>query len=249
MNNELEIFDCNACFGDSGRPAFRYARTASELIKEMDFCGIDQALVYHAGQRFGSPELWNERLSAAVESLDRLNATWVILPWQTGEQAKPQEFLDAMRAKGIRALRAFPQEHHYRLDGCTFGLLLRLLVEKRIPLLVKDHLVAVGELLAEFPDLTVVAVNQGPHSLERYLRPLVETYPNLYLDTSYYLLDGAIEEFCERYGPGRLLFGSGFPDNCSGASLLRIVQAGIDQQAKRAIAGGNLKLLLEQVQI
>ena len=249
MSNKLDIFDCNACFGDSGRPAFSYARTASQLIEEMDFCGIDRALVYHAGQRFGSPQEWNAQLSAEVRSLDRLEATWAILPWQTGEQAEPQEFVEAMRAKGIRALRAFPQEHHYRLNGCTFGPLLRLLIEKRIPLLVKDHLVAVGDLLAEFPDLTVVAVNQGPHSLERYLRPLVETYPNLYLDTSYYLLDGAIEEFCERYGPGRLLFGSGFPDNCSGSSLLRLIQAHIGPQAKQAIAGGNLQRLLHGVQI
>jgi predicted TIM-barrel fold metal-dependent hydrolase len=91
-----------------------------------------------------------------------------------------------------------------------------------------------------------VAVNQGPHSLERYLRPMIQTYPNLYVETSYYIIEGAIEEFCARYGPERMLFGTAFPDNCSGGAVLQLLHADIPDAAKQAIAAGNLQRLIEE---
>jgi uncharacterized protein len=245
----VEVFDCNACFGDSARPAFRYARTAAALEEEMDFSGIDEALVYHAGMRFGDPAAWNSRLSAEIAGRPRLRPTWAILPSQTGEQPEPRAFLLAMAESGVRALRAFPQEQHYPLDGSTFGPLLEMLADRRIPLLVKDNLAAIGRLLGEFPDLTVVAVSQGPHSLERYLRPLVERYPNLYIDTSCYLVEGLIEELCGRYGPDRLLYGSGFPDNAAGGPFLRLAAADIGRADREAVACGNLRRMLEEARI
>jgi len=239
------IFDCNCSFGPDVKPAFRYARNPEELLAEMDFCGIDRALVYHAGQRSASPTVHNPRLLGQVADHGRLEGTWTILPPQTAEQPAAQPLLQDMTDRGIRALRAFPDEHRYRLDGRTFGDLLDALAQRRIPLLVKLNASSLGELMSEFPRLTAVAVNQGPHSLERYLRPLVETYSNLHIETSCYMVEGLIEEFCERYGPRRLLFGSGFPDNCSGAALLRLAQAEIDPEQKKMIAGENLRRLLE----
>ena len=43
-------------------------------------------------------------------------------------------------------------------------------------------------------------------------RPLLERYPNFYVDTAQYLLDGGIESVVTDYGAGRMLFGSGFPE-------------------------------------
>jgi hypothetical protein len=244
---EITLFDCNCCFGHTPSPPFRYARNAAELIEEMDFCGIDRALVYHASQRFDLPAAHNSQLSKQVSSYRRLEPVWTIMPPQTAEQPATDAFLDSMKTGGIRALRAFPDEHRYVLDGRTFGELFEALIQAHIPLLVKSNAIALGQLMAQFSQLTVLAVSQGPHSLERYLRPLLGAFENLYLDTSSYIVDGLIEEFCQRYGPERLLFGSGFPDNCSGAALLRLMQADIDAKAKALIAGGNLERLLEGV--
>jgi hypothetical protein len=41
-----------------------------------------------------------------------------------------------------------------------------------------------------------------------------------------------------------MLFGSAFPDNSSGASLLRLALADIPEQARALIAAGNLEKLL-----
>jgi len=243
----MEWFDCNCSYGRPARPPMRFAADAGEILREMDFCGIGEALVYHANQRFESPVTWNPILSAETHGQPRLHPTWTILPPATGELPDPDDFVTAMAEHGVRALRAFPQEHRYRLDGMTFDPLFRLLVKRRVPLFAKANLVDLKELLSDFPDLIVVAVNQGPHSLERHLRPLLDAFPGLAVETSYYMVEGLIEEFVDRYGPERLLFGSGFPDNCSGSALLRLAQADIDAEDRAAIAGGNLKRLLKEV--
>jgi hypothetical protein len=227
----------------------RYAKDTAELLAEMDWCGIERALVYHAGMRFNDALAYNARLAGEAGAVDRLAGSWAILPSQTGEFPQPEALLREMQAHGIRALRAFPDEHRYQLDKRTFGELFEALIEHRIPLFVKQNIVSIGGLLAECPGLTVVAMNVGPHSLERYLRPLLDAFPTLYVDTSHYMVDGLIEEFVERYGPERLLFGSGFPDVCSGAALLRLAQAEISETARAAIAGGNLERLLAEVRL
>ena len=81
----MRVFDCNCSFGHCARPPLRYAADALELIQEMDFCGIDEALVYHANMRFASPTVWNPILVEEVKNKPRLEPTWAILPSQTGE--------------------------------------------------------------------------------------------------------------------------------------------------------------------
>ena len=115
-------------------------------------------------------------------------------------------------------LWAFPQEHRYRLDRGTFPELFRLMARRRIPLLAKETLFQLKELLEACPELIVVAMNQGPHGLDRHLRPLMDAFPHLHVDTSYLLVEGLIEELCSRYGPERLLFGTAYPDNCGGGA-------------------------------
>jgi len=55
-----------------------------------------------------------------------------------------------------------------------------------------------------------------------------------------------IQAFPE-YGPERMLFGSGFPDIPFFGGVLTLMHADIPDGAKEAIAGGNLRRLLEEV--
>lgn len=246
---EVRVLDCNCSIGRTARPPFRYAATSQELLAEMDFCGIDRALVYHTNQRFSASARWNDRLVQAVSTQDRLEPAWVILPSVTDEMPTPNEWLASMKVAGVRALWAFPQEHHYHLDRRTFPGLFEAITDRRIPLFVKENVCNMAAVMAEAQEATIVLVNQGPHSVERFLRPLFDKYDNLHLETSYLIIEGLIEEFVDRYGPRRLLFGSGFPDNCSGAALLRLMAADIDARARAAIAAENLQRLLNEVQL
>ncbi len=247
--NGMNYFDCNCSFGRAVRPPLRFAATADELLAEMDFCGVDRALLHHTNARFASPVSWNPVLTDELRGRERLAPAWVVLPPCCEETPRGDELLAAMSTAGVRALWAFPQEHQWRLDRESLGDLAEILSERRIPLFVKENPLRLKELLVGCPDLIVVAVNQGPHSVERVLRPLLDNHPNLHAESSCYVVEGLIEEFCQRYGPERLLFGSGYPNNCSGAALLRLAQADISDAARAAVAGGNLERLLEEAKI
>ena len=122
-----------------------------------------------------------------------------------------------------------------------------MLSEKKIPVLIKATLNQIRDILRDFPDLTVIAISQGPHPLDRYFRPLIENYKNFYFDISSYLCDSGIESICSRYGPSRLIFGTGYPANYMGSAMLRLQQADIPKHYKEAIANKNLDRLLGEV--
>jgi len=164
----MEFFDCNCSYGVPGIRPYRYARTVPELEEELAFCGIERALVFHASMRFGSPLDANEQILRDLDGHPALVPTWAILPAQTGEMPDPDGLLANMARHGVRALRAFPNEHRYSLDTLTFGDMLAVLQERRIPLFAKQDLLRIGQLLKDFPRLVLVAVNQGPHSLRPF---------------------------------------------------------------------------------
>jgi predicted TIM-barrel fold metal-dependent hydrolase len=251
----MKFFDCNASFGAMMAPPPKIAKTAEELLDEMDFCGINKALVYHAAQRDDSPVVGNQLLVEETKGFDRLHRSWAILPHQTGELPPPEELVTLMKKHEVRALRAFPSEHRYLMTRTSLGPLYDLMVEKRIPLFISIRESAGGVsgwslidgMLAENPDLTLVVMDQGTWGQDRYFRPLVEKYENFYMDTSRYELSGGIKAFCEKYGSDRILFGTGFPEIKIGGVLLALTHADISNKEKEAIACGNLERLLRGV--
>jgi predicted TIM-barrel fold metal-dependent hydrolase len=245
----LKFFDCNCAFGPYRTRVFRFARTADELLAEMDFGNIERALVYHTAMRFDHPAVGNERVVRETRGHPRLLPTWALLPSQTGEQPALETLLADMRRQGVRALRLFPDEHRCFLDDITWGDQMAVFMERRIPLFIRASLDKIAGLLRSFPGLVVVTGSQGANPLDRYAWPLVEKYPNLIFETSGYLVDGGIEEFCKRYSAGRLVFGSGFPDNAGGAAMLALAQAEISDAERQAIAWGNLCRLLEEASL
>jgi len=241
----MKFCDCNCYFGYVGLPAFRYAKNSDELVNELDFCGIGKALVYHSSMRFDSPVVGNKLILEEVRNKPNLIPSWSILPFQTQELAtSADEFLEEMKKNHIKVLRAFPDEHRYFLDELTFGHLFELMEDKSIPLFIKSNWETADKLLKSFKKLNVVVTSHGPHGQDRYFRPLLEKYENLYIDTSSYILDRGLESLVENFGYKRILFGSGYPENYFGSSLLRVAQAEIDEEAKKAIACGNLENLL-----
>ena len=243
----MRLFDATAGFGPYRTRVFRSARTAAELTEELEFCGIDEALVYHTAQRFDQPTRGNARLLEEAAGCARLRPTWTILPSATGEQPPPQQLLANMGDRGVRALRLFPNDHRYFLDALSWRDQVPLYAERRIPLFVKAGLDRVAEFLRAFPAATVITDTLGSAPLDRYAWPLLDAYPNLYYETAGYLTAGAIEACCQRFGAGRLVFSSGFPDYASGAALLTLAGADIPQSDRDAIAHGNLTRVLAEV--
>ena len=127
----LELFDCNCWFGVPAVPPLRFARTADELLKEMSFCGITKALVYHVAMKEDSPLVGNELVIEETRGRLEFSAAWAILPPQTGEIGAPDAFVARMKENGVRALCAFPGQHKYLLNENTFGALFEVMIHER----------------------------------------------------------------------------------------------------------------------
>jgi predicted TIM-barrel fold metal-dependent hydrolase len=245
----LRWFDCNCGFGVPPKPEGSVLPTVEALLGEMDFCGVGEGLAYHTAMREESPEVGNSLVVANTRGEPRLQTTWAILPPQTGELGTADDFLARMREQGVRALWAHPDEHRYALNGITFGTLFEGLAAKKVPLLVGPDWQAATALLGDFPELTLLVTNHSDWGDDRYFRPLIERYPRLHLDTSNYQLAGGLADFVHKYGPERLLYGSGTPTLQMGAALMALAGADMPEEAKAAIAGDNLRRLLAEVRL
>lgn len=247
----MRFFDCDACFGPAMVPGFRQAEAPEELLEEMDFCGIEDALVFHAAMRDDSPVFGNQLAVEGAAKSPRLHPTWAILPPQTEELGTIDEFFEQMRMNNVRALTAFPSpsQHQYLLNSTTFGPFFARMVECKVPLIVAGDWALIDQILHDFPDMTLIAIHQSNHSQDRYFRPLLEKYPNFYTGTTRYQCDGGMAALCRKYGAGRILFGSGFPDLPMGAAMLSLLHADISESDRTAIASDNLHRLLEEVRL
>lgn len=253
----MKFFDCNASFGAPMLKPLRYAENAGELLSEMDYYGISEALVYHVRQRDDSPVVGDRMLLQEIKGFPRLHGTLAVLPLQTGELGSTEEILEKMRKNDVRAFWAFPSEHKYLMTRTSLGALYDMMVERNIPLFISAKQSCGGltswhlfeTMLSETPDLTLVVTEHGSWGEDRYFRPLIEKYENLYLDISQYELDGGIQDFCSKYGADRLLFGTGYPKWNPGGPILTLLHADITSKEREMIASGNLERLLRRVKL
>ena len=249
----MRFFDCNASFGLPSRRPLAPVATATELLAEMDIAGVDRALVWHIAQHDVAPQTGNAMLSDAIARHARLMGCWTVLPNQAREFPEPSELFRQMREARVTALRAFPDSHRFLLNAVSLGELLAAMVARRVPLFLSVkrgcNWSTIYDLMAAFPSLTCVVCDHGCWGEDRAFRPLLERYPSFYVDTAQYLLDGGIEALVADYGPRRLLFGSGFPESHFGGMMMALRHAQISDDAKDAIAYGNLERLIEGAQL
>jgi predicted TIM-barrel fold metal-dependent hydrolase len=224
-----------------------------KLLAAMDRAGVDKALVWHIAQHDHAPRLGNSLLTKSIVKHQRLMGCWTVLPNQGSEFPKPRELFAQMKKARITAIRVFPGTHRFLLNAVSMGEVLSAMAAQHVPLILSVSRGVewrdVYQLMAEFPELVCVVCDHGCWGEDRLFRPLLERYPNFYIDTARYLLDGGIEALVTDYGAGRLLFGSGFPDSYFGGMMMALKHAQIPLAAKRAIAHGNLERVLEEVVI
>jgi len=251
--DEMQFFDGNAFFGLPMKASLAPVATAQGFVEEMERAGIGRALVWHIAQHDASPQLGNQLLTEAIQPHARLWGCWTIMPNQAKEFPPPQRFFEEMKAAKIAALRVFPAAHRFLLNAVSMGQWLEPMVERHIPLFISVKRGAgwqeVYSILAEFPDLVCVICDHGCWGMDRMFRPLLERYPNVYIDTAQYFLDGGIEALVTDYGAGRILFGSGFPESYFGGMMMVIKHARIPDEVKADIASRNLERLLAEVQL
>jgi predicted TIM-barrel fold metal-dependent hydrolase len=211
----------------------------------MDRAGINSALVHHTLAAQWDPAEGNSALLHELEGRDRLLPCFIMLPEATREMPPASEV--ATLARFLHgAARVFPQSHGFALADRCMGSALQALDDAGVPLVVdvgQTDWASLDALLSSHPSLPVILLDAS-YRCDRYLYPLWERHPNLYLETTTYQPFLGIEEVCARFGPERLLFGTSFPTLEPGGAIARLTFAGCWPAAAAAIAGGNMARLL-----
>jgi predicted TIM-barrel fold metal-dependent hydrolase len=246
MKKRLAFFDCNCLVGRRITRDEKEPYTLARLQADMDYFGIAEALVTSTLSKEYDPPTGNERLHREIRRKRRLHGCFVFTPGATGEQGPLGEALGAMLRRGVRAVRLYPKLHTFQLDEWCCGDLFDALEERGIPLFIdieQTDWQEVAAICGRRRSLPVVVLSTG-YRIARLFYPLLERFQNLHVDTSMYCPHRGLEDVCRRFGPERLLFGTKWPFHTPGPAITHITYAEISDEAKRKIAGDNLRRLL-----
>jgi len=242
------FFDCNKYFGP-GFPAVADFPTADALLIEMDRLNIDRSVVWHTGARTAHPLAGNRRLVeeiAASTARDRFVPAFVVAPEFGSGNAAAKSFRKLVDRHNVRAFRFFP-----RGTGWTLADLDPLMqsLDTLQPILLLDCFESLSKdvdgiqaFAARHPDVTLIFTNAMWVHHDR-LYGLMAARENIRMETSLVHTYRTVEYVVERFGPDRMLFGTGYKSNY-GASIANLVHSPMTTAQRDQVAHGNIEQLL-----
>ena len=249
MDGKRELFDCLCILGPlKGGPQDAPSK-AADLERELARAGVGRALVHHSTAREYSPAYGNARLMDEIAGNAFFEPWWVVMPHHTGEMPPGDELVAAMLDSGVHAACAYPSrsEQNFSMSEWCVGELLDALEGARLPLFVRAGELdwdSIHEICTAHPHLPLVLTKPG-YRTARYTFALAKRHPSLHVEISSLEGHGELEATARRFGPERLLFGTGMPETTVGAGAALLALADLPDRDLGLIAGGNLRRLLD----
>ena len=248
---DLMFFDANCRIGD----LMEAYPGVSELLSDMDYYGVDKALVRHHGIP-KAPLATNQELAELLKKEDpeqRLTGVWCILPDSCDEIPEPDVFFRQMKENRIGAITLSPFEHRFQPRRIVIGKIMDAAAERKVPVLL-DAFAGQWDKLYDFlecfPKNTFIYTeNWGKWGSDRNIRPLLETYENFYFEIARYWVPEGIRGLAEKYDADRILYGTNFPDGNQGSGMLQLKHSGLDEESIAKIAGKNLERILKGAEL
>lgn len=243
----MELLDCCVLFGRPAVPAGEPYVSADELLAEMDRLGVAEAWCADWRALENAPAVGNRLLVEELAGHERLHPVWTVLPPGTGEIPPPEELLAEMAAAGVAIVRAEPARHGWSLADWCCGALWSALESRRVPVLLhaEGRWDQLDTMLSAHPELPVILTGTG-YRAARVLYPLFARHANLRVEISSYVVNEGLAEVAEKFGAGRLLYGSNAPDVCMEEARGTLNFSGLSDADMTAVAGGNLRALLAE---
>ena len=239
------LFDAHTHTGQDDPDGFRC--TAAELTAALEMIDT-RGVVFTMHEPDGYPAANDRVLAEAAASEGRLVPFCRLDP-----AAGPVEEAERCLARGARGLKLHPRAEGFTLDEPAVAEVFALAHERRLPVMIHAGrgIPALGrhvlELAEQFPGARPILAHAGISDLSWIWRRL-DAAPNLFFDTSWWNPADLLALLC-LVPPGRILYASDAPYGTPlvGAVLaLRCaVQAGVAGDALRAIAGEQVRRLVE----
>lgn len=253
---DISFFDANCCIGCPMNPGLEYVGDAESLLKEMDRAGVEKAIVRHINAGLSGAVYTNAALAEMLgkEAGKRLFGCWSILSEQCNELPPEKIFFKEMKKNNIRTLTLFPAEHRWVPSRLTIGRLMDAIAERRIPVILGTSSFRYGwdsvyDFIEKFPKNIYIYSGAGLWGADRNIRPLLENYAGFHFEISDYWLPEGIADLAKLYGAEKILYGSGMPRYNHASMMLAIKNAELSLKEKKAVAGGNLQRLVDEVEL
>ncbi|MCL2741736.1 MAG: hypothetical protein FWE70_06460 [Oscillospiraceae bacterium] len=237
----LELHDALAFYG---RPEFGESVGMGSLLSAMGAEGIGSAVAASYEQFYAPPDVSNEAAAKAVADEPRLRRLIAMAPTSTGELPAPESVMDA-KAAGLL------------LCPGKLGMVRRPVFLKEWFGFAQDRKVPIwyvlqgnadfefaADILERYPSLRMVLFHSDSWPNSRKVFPLMDCYGGVCAGTSDIIWMGGIEGYVARFGGGRLVFSTRYPERYVGAAKRALATADIPEADRRRIAGANLLELM-----
>jgi hypothetical protein len=240
-----DLFDAHTHIGASDPDGAR--QTADELLAALEPVPA-RAVVFAMHEPDGYPPANDRVLEAAADSQGRLVGFCRLDP-RKDPVTEARRCLDA----GAKGIKLHPRAERFTLSEPGVREIVALAHERKVPVLIHAGrgIPALGQdtvrLSGEFTDARLILAHAAISDLAWLWRVLPE-HPNLFVDTAWWDPADMIAMFA-LCPPGNLLWASDSPYGrplISAALHLRFaLQAGLDDDAVRTIAGAQLERVLD----
>jgi len=246
----MPVFDAHVYLGKSING---YSLSIEELLASMDELGITRSVIcpvqpfnYHL-----EPE--NDRIAAAVEENGQRFVGFCRIDPRQGKSALQE--LERSISVGLRGLLLHPWEEGYPVNSRDCVRLVALAAEIGFPILLEagypwvSHVSQTADLCYQVPQATVMMSHGGQLNISGMARADVFTalakLANLLIHTSGVYRQDFIEEVIERFGVGRVIFGSTFPVMDQHFELQRVKNLRLESEDIARILFQNICALVE----
>jgi Predicted metal-dependent hydrolase of the TIM-barrel fold len=230
--------------------------TIDVVLETMRENNVEKAVVYNVLSYQYNAAYGNKLLLNEIRGHESLLPVIMLYPTHTNEMGGPEEIykmLNENRIKGVLLYSGLYRDRaggNYTADEWNMGDIYMLLEEMNMPVFTRvgadftyDE---INRLQSNHPRLQII-LREVNLMANRNLYGLAEHCKNLYIETTDYKAFFGIEEFVNKFGPERLVFGSGYPVQSMGGAVASILMADIKQEDKEKLAGKNLLRLMEGI--
>ncbi|MEA2229639.1 MAG: uncharacterized protein QOF04_3269 [Solirubrobacteraceae bacterium] len=222
--------------------------TAEEIIGGLDQAGHQRALVFPMHEPDGYAPANDRVLRDAAASGGRLVPLARVSPHHEDAVAEAERCL----AAGARGFKLHPRSDDFQLPHPAVERVVALAHERRMPVLFHAGrgIPRLGEAVVDYarryPGARLILAHAGISDLGWIARD-VETLPNLFFDTAWWLVADHLQLYAT-IPPGNILYASDMPYGpgvTTAFMFQRVARAvGLGQEAMRGIAGGQLTRIM-----
>lgn len=233
-------------------PALGWIDPPDKLIALLDEAGVRQAVVMTYTEYPGfNPGALDYLAGVVAHYPDRLIGFVRVHPWYTEDM--PGIIDRAIGSLGVKGVKLHPVGtlDHPASDATVR--VLELAAARNAPVLFHcgdepmTTPLAIAEAARRVPEATIILGHMGGFFHVREAIEVAERLPNIVLETSAMPYPAAISEAVRRVGAERVIYGSDGPGCPPRLEVRKVLAAGLDEEAQRAVLGDNMRRLLAGV--